>query len=239
MRRYARNGVAFGPGTVELFGDSKLVISQLTDEYKCESESLFPYWMECRELMEKFRYINFNWVPRSQNTEANDLAQMASGYKDIQTGEVQVRFLEQDDPTLRAVAALVVGALVGAAAGKLLVAAPIALWEPSYSSSSSSSGAERRRRIVLEESLSSSLPPPRRKCSRPRRTSRPRSSPPVPRRQGSWRSSWLVKDLSSSDRTKGSWVLVVPLRWGEDVVRRSEPHSASPREMKKIGGKIR
>ncbi|KAK1696633.1 hypothetical protein QYE76_013330 [Lolium multiflorum] len=72
-----------GAEAVELFGDSKLVISQLTDEYKCESESLFPYWMECRELMAKFQYINFNWVPRSQNTEANDLTQMASGYKDI------------------------------------------------------------------------------------------------------------------------------------------------------------
>ncbi|KAK1620009.1 hypothetical protein QYE76_025526 [Lolium multiflorum] len=87
-----------GAEAVELFGDSKLVIYQLTDEYKCESESLFPYWMECRELMTHFRYINFNWVPRSQNTDANDLAQMASGYKDIPDGsEVQVQFLEQDD----------------------------------------------------------------------------------------------------------------------------------------------
>ncbi|KAK1646815.1 hypothetical protein QYE76_064620 [Lolium multiflorum] len=74
----------------ELFGDSKLVINQLTDEYKCESESLFPYWVECRELMTQFRYINFNWVPRSQNTEANNLAQMASGYIDAPEGsEVQ------------------------------------------------------------------------------------------------------------------------------------------------------
>ncbi|KAK1694107.1 hypothetical protein QYE76_010804 [Lolium multiflorum] len=87
-----------GAEAVELFGDSKLVINQLTDEYKCESESLFPYWMECRELMAQFRYINFNWVPRSQNTEANNLAQMASGYIDTPEGsEVQVQFLEQDD----------------------------------------------------------------------------------------------------------------------------------------------
>ncbi|KAK1619283.1 hypothetical protein QYE76_024800 [Lolium multiflorum] len=79
-----------GAEAVELFGDSKLVINQLTDEYKCESESLFPYWMECRELMTRFRYINFNWVPRAQNTEANNLAQMASGYIDIPEGsEVQ------------------------------------------------------------------------------------------------------------------------------------------------------
>ncbi|KAK1684249.1 hypothetical protein QYE76_045097 [Lolium multiflorum] len=36
-----------GAEAVEIFGDSKLVISQLTEEYKCESESLFPLWMQC------------------------------------------------------------------------------------------------------------------------------------------------------------------------------------------------
>jgi ribonuclease HI len=68
-----------GPEAVEVFRDSKLVISQLTEEYKCESESLFPLWMQCHELMTQFRYINFYWIPRSQNAEANDLAQKALG----------------------------------------------------------------------------------------------------------------------------------------------------------------
>jgi ribonuclease HI len=83
---------------VEVFGDSKLVISQLTEEYRCESESLFPLWMQCRELMTQFRYINFYWIPRSQDAEANDLAQMASGYKAI-TSEVDfpVQFLGLED----------------------------------------------------------------------------------------------------------------------------------------------
>jgi ribonuclease HI len=30
---------------VEVFGDSKLMISQLTEECRCESESLFLSWM--------------------------------------------------------------------------------------------------------------------------------------------------------------------------------------------------
>jgi hypothetical protein len=37
--------------------------------------------MQCRELMTQFRYMNFYWIPKSQNAEANDLAQKASGYK--------------------------------------------------------------------------------------------------------------------------------------------------------------
>jgi hypothetical protein len=48
-----------GVKAVEVFGDSKLVVSQLTEEYRCESESLFPLWMQCHELMTQFRYINF------------------------------------------------------------------------------------------------------------------------------------------------------------------------------------
>jgi ribonuclease HI len=87
-----------GVEAVEVFGDSKLVVFQLTKEYRCESESLFTLWMRCRELMTQFRYINFYWIPRSQNAEANDLAQKASGYKAI-TDEVDflVQFLKLGD----------------------------------------------------------------------------------------------------------------------------------------------
>jgi ribonuclease HI len=54
-----------GAEAVEIFGDSKLVISQLTEDYRCESELLFPLWVQCQELMTQFRYINFYWIPRA------------------------------------------------------------------------------------------------------------------------------------------------------------------------------
>jgi ribonuclease HI len=83
---------------VEIFGDSKLVISQLTEQYRCESELLFLLWVQCQELMVQFRYINFDWIPRIQNSEANDLAQMASGYKAVaDRADLQVHLLEQGD----------------------------------------------------------------------------------------------------------------------------------------------
>jgi hypothetical protein len=83
---------------VEIFGNSKLEISQLTEEYRCESESLFPLWEQCQELMAQFRYINFYWIPRIQNSDANDLAQMASGYKAMADGaDLQIHLLEQGD----------------------------------------------------------------------------------------------------------------------------------------------
>jgi ribonuclease HI len=45
-----------GAEAVEVFGDSKLVISQLTEEYRCESELLFPLWVQCvAKPLELFR----------------------------------------------------------------------------------------------------------------------------------------------------------------------------------------
>jgi ribonuclease HI len=85
-----------GAEAVEVFGDSKLVISQLTEDYRCESELLFPLWVQCQELIAQFRYINFYWIPRAQNAEANDLAQLASGYK-ADGPRHQVYFLDQGD----------------------------------------------------------------------------------------------------------------------------------------------
>jgi hypothetical protein len=57
-----------------------------------------PIMMQCRELMTRFRYINFYWIPRSQNDEANDLAQKASGYKvNTDKADFSVQFLETGD----------------------------------------------------------------------------------------------------------------------------------------------
>jgi ribonuclease HI len=51
VRRGMELLVEAGAEAVEVLGDSKLVISQLMEEYRCESESLFLLWMQCRELM--------------------------------------------------------------------------------------------------------------------------------------------------------------------------------------------
>jgi ribonuclease HI len=79
VRREVELLVEASAEAVEVFGDSKLVISQLTEEYRCESKSLFQLWMQCRELMSQFRYINFYWIPRSQNAEANTLHKRLQG----------------------------------------------------------------------------------------------------------------------------------------------------------------
>jgi hypothetical protein len=52
--------------------------------------------VQCQELIAQFRSINFCWIPRARNSEANDLAQLASGYK-VDGSNHQVHLLDQGD----------------------------------------------------------------------------------------------------------------------------------------------
>ena len=63
-----------GAEMVEAFGDSRVVIRQLTEDYDYVSDNLYPYFVKCQNLMAKFRQVNLTWLPREQNDEANRLA---------------------------------------------------------------------------------------------------------------------------------------------------------------------
>ncbi|XP_058774553.1 uncharacterized protein LOC131648840 [Vicia villosa] len=70
-----------GATMVEIKGDSKLVIKQLAKEYKCIEENLIMYFVIANRLLKIFEYVDIKHVPGIKNQEANDLAQIASGYK--------------------------------------------------------------------------------------------------------------------------------------------------------------
>src|SRR4051812_23906906 len=70
-----------GATRVKIKGDSELVIKQLTKEYKCIKENLIMYFVIANRLLKKFEYVELKHVSRTKNQEANDLAQLASGYK--------------------------------------------------------------------------------------------------------------------------------------------------------------
>jgi ribonuclease HI len=70
-----------GAVSVEVHGDSKLVIKQLNDQYECKSDALRNYYEECREILKSFQLVILQHIPREHNEEANRLAQSASGYR--------------------------------------------------------------------------------------------------------------------------------------------------------------
>ncbi|XP_006605138.1 uncharacterized protein [Glycine max] len=73
--------ISLGARNVNIRGDSELVLRQLTQEYKCVNEHLAKYFVIASSLLNHFDYINIEHIPRQENREANDLAQIASGYK--------------------------------------------------------------------------------------------------------------------------------------------------------------
>ncbi|CAL9012134.1 unnamed protein product [Prunus brigantina] len=64
---------------VLVYGDSQLVINQLTEDYQCTSENLTMYYVTALNTADQFSRISFIHVPRAENHEANEMAQVASG----------------------------------------------------------------------------------------------------------------------------------------------------------------
>jgi ribonuclease HI len=65
--------------SVEIFGDSELVINQLNGQYECRNDILRNYYKECKEILKSFQLVILQHIPRENNEEANRLAQCASG----------------------------------------------------------------------------------------------------------------------------------------------------------------
>lgn len=62
-------------------GDLELVVKQITREYKCIKGSLLKHFVTATQLLEQFEVTNTRHIPKNENQEANELAQIASGYK--------------------------------------------------------------------------------------------------------------------------------------------------------------
>jgi ribonuclease HI len=67
--------------SVEIYGDSKLVIKQLNGQYECRNDIFRNYYEECKEILKSFQLVILQPIPREHNEEANRLAQSASGYR--------------------------------------------------------------------------------------------------------------------------------------------------------------
>ncbi len=55
-------------------GDSQLVIKQCKNEWKVHNERLKPLHAEVQHLVKKFNQIDFEYIPRSQNSIADEIA---------------------------------------------------------------------------------------------------------------------------------------------------------------------
>ena len=63
-----------GAQEVHIIGDSQLVLQQLTGEYKCNNLLLAPYYTASTQFLDSFHSMDFEYVPKESNWEADELA---------------------------------------------------------------------------------------------------------------------------------------------------------------------
>jgi len=59
---------------VEIYGDSNMVIQQMFGRWKIKGGFYVPVALECRKLRLKLSNITGRWIPREQNTIADELS---------------------------------------------------------------------------------------------------------------------------------------------------------------------
>jgi probable phosphoglycerate mutase len=66
-----------GADEVDVRMDSKLVVEQMAGRWKIKHAGLRPLAAEAAQLVQRFKAVRFEWVPREQNSHADRLANQA------------------------------------------------------------------------------------------------------------------------------------------------------------------
>lgn len=59
---------------IKIFGDSKLVICQMSGAWKIKNGRYVETALRCREMIRVFKNIQLEWIPREQNSYADELS---------------------------------------------------------------------------------------------------------------------------------------------------------------------
>jgi ribonuclease HI len=62
---------------LQIFSDSKLVVSQLNGEFKVKARRIIPLFRKASELRASFPRAEIRWIPREENREADALTNRA------------------------------------------------------------------------------------------------------------------------------------------------------------------
>jgi len=73
-----RQAIKWNIKNLLVFGDSQLVIKQVTDEYHTKDEKLLPYHRIVEDLKQHFTEIVFQQIPRANNKAVDAMATISS-----------------------------------------------------------------------------------------------------------------------------------------------------------------
>ncbi|MCW3128533.1 MAG: ribonuclease HI [Methanophagales archaeon] len=79
-----KNGLCGEHAHITVKGDSQLTIRQMNGIYAVRAPRIIPLFKKANELTKNIKHIRFVWIPREQNTVADDLSHQAyTEYVDI------------------------------------------------------------------------------------------------------------------------------------------------------------
>ena len=88
--------LAIGATHIEAFGDSLLVVQQISKVFQCFDESLNVYLDKCLDIISTLDCFSIAHISRHDNWKANELAQQASGYH-VDHGMFHVSYFSKSD----------------------------------------------------------------------------------------------------------------------------------------------
>ncbi|MBA7562509.1 Bifunctional protein [subsurface metagenome] len=71
--------IGLGAEEVELNSDSQLVVRQIRGQYRVKKTTLKPLYHQVKQLQGLLHTFTVNYIPREQNREADNLANVALG----------------------------------------------------------------------------------------------------------------------------------------------------------------
>ena len=92
-----RIAASLGVQHLDIFGDSALVINQVTKDWNCVDSNMAAYCQEVRKLEDKFDGLKFMHILQDNNQVAGELAKMGSSRAIVPPGVFLHTF---DSPTI-------------------------------------------------------------------------------------------------------------------------------------------
>ena len=92
--RALEGALACGARHVALFGDSRLVVNQIAGKWGVGAPNLVPYHQRAVAAVRRLASCNISWIPREQNSEADELSSRALAGGDIEARRHFAKYVE-------------------------------------------------------------------------------------------------------------------------------------------------
>lgn len=68
------SAIKYNPESITIYSDSQLMVKQINREYKVKQEWIKRLYGVSKSLIENFKRVSINYIPREENKEADKIA---------------------------------------------------------------------------------------------------------------------------------------------------------------------